>query len=87
MKDGIEDPARRARTVPTYKLRSDIEQTTDLKKILEELFGNVVAVRSRHPSPSCSLHSAGIVVAKIVLPSDRTSHNTSVPPNTSPKGW
>ena len=36
VKDGIEDPARRTRTVPTYKLRSDIEQTMDLKKILEE---------------------------------------------------
>ena len=36
MKVGVEDPARRTRTIPTYKLRSDIEQTTDLKKILEE---------------------------------------------------
>ena len=36
VKVGIEDPARRTRTMPTYKLRSDIEQTADLKKILEE---------------------------------------------------
>ena len=30
------DPAWKKRTMPTYKLRSDIEQTTNLKKILEE---------------------------------------------------
>ena len=36
VKVGVEDLARKTRTMPTYKLRSDIEQTTDLKKILEE---------------------------------------------------
>ena len=36
MRVNVEDPARKSRTMPTYKLRSDIEQTTDLKKILEE---------------------------------------------------
>ena len=36
MKVDVEDPVGKTRTMPTYKLRSDIEQTTDLKKILEE---------------------------------------------------
>ena len=36
MRVDVEDPVRKTRTIPTYKLRSDIEQTTDLKKILEE---------------------------------------------------
>ena len=36
MRVNVEDPVRKTRTMPTYKLRSDIEQTTDLKKILEE---------------------------------------------------
>ena len=36
MKVDIEDPIRKGKTMPTYKLRSDIEQMTDLKKILEE---------------------------------------------------
>ena len=36
MRVNVEDPVRKTRTMPTSKLRSDIEQTTDLKKILEE---------------------------------------------------
>ena len=36
MRVDVEDPTWKTRTMPTYKLRSDIEQTTDLKKILEE---------------------------------------------------
>ena len=36
MRVNVEDPVRKTRTMPIYKLRSDIEQTIDLKKILEE---------------------------------------------------
>ena len=36
MRVNVGDPVQKTRTMPTYKLRSDIEQTTDLKKILEE---------------------------------------------------
>ena len=36
MRVDIEDPIGKSRTMPTNKLRSDIEQMTDLKKILEE---------------------------------------------------
>ena len=36
MRVDVEDPIWKTSTMPTYKLRSDIEQTTDLKKILEE---------------------------------------------------
>ena len=36
MRVDVEDPARKTRTMPSYKLRSDIEKTTDLKKILEQ---------------------------------------------------
>ena len=36
MRVNVEDPARKTRSMPTYKLRSDIEQMIDLKKILEE---------------------------------------------------
>ena len=36
MRVNVEDPAWKTRTMPTYKLRSDIEWTTDLNKVLEE---------------------------------------------------
>ena len=36
MRVNVEDPVRKTRTMPTYNLRLDIEQMTDLKKILEE---------------------------------------------------
>ena len=36
MRVGVKDPTRKIGAMLTYKLRSDIEQTTDLKKILEE---------------------------------------------------
>ena len=36
MRVNVEDPTRKTRIMPTYKLRLDIEQTIDLKKILEE---------------------------------------------------
>ena len=36
MRVNVGDPVQKTRTMPTYKLQSDIEQTTDLKKILEE---------------------------------------------------
>ena len=36
MRVDVDDPARKGRTMSTYKLRSNIEQTTDLKKIPKE---------------------------------------------------
>ena len=36
MRVDVEDPAWKTRTMPSYKLRSDIEKTIDLKKILEQ---------------------------------------------------
>ena len=36
MRVGVKDPARKTKVMPTYKLRLNIEQTTDLNKILEE---------------------------------------------------
>ena len=35
MRVDVEDPARKGKTMPTYKRRSDIEQTIDIKKIIE----------------------------------------------------
>ena len=32
----VEEAVRKTRTMPTYRLRSEIKQTTNLKKILEE---------------------------------------------------